>query len=70
MPRGEDNPQAQLSDEEVEMIRALYARDRHRPRAERVWTGPELALKFEISVRHVWYILSYQRRYEEPNCGE
>lgn len=62
MPKGELNSQATLSDEEVELLRQLYEGDHGRPRAERYWTGPRLAEKFEISVRHVRYLLSYQRR--------
>jgi hypothetical protein len=62
MPKGENNPQAQLSDAEVELLRSLYEADKRLPRAERMWTGHALADKFEITVRHVWYILSYQRR--------
>lgn len=66
MPKGENNPQAQLSDAEVELLRSLYEGDKDKPRAERMWTGPVLAAKFEISVRHVWYIVGYQRRYHTP----
>lgn len=66
MPKGEKNAKTQLSDAEVELIRQLYEGDRYLPRDKRVWTGKQLAVKFEISLRHVWYILSYERRYSEP----
>lgn len=62
MTRGENNPRATLSDDEVDMLRTLYEVDRYKPRAERFWTAPRLAEKFEITLRSVWYILSYERR--------
>lgn len=62
MRSGENNPQATLTDDEVDMLRDLFDEDRHKPRAERYWTAPRLAEKFEISVRHVWYIIGGQRR--------
>lgn len=62
MTRGENNPRAQLSDDEVDMLRDLYEADRYKHRSVRFWTAPRLAEKFEISLRAVWYILSYERR--------
>lgn len=62
MPRGEDNPRAKLSDDEVEMLRSLHEEDKRQPRGRRVWTAALLAEKFEISVRHVYFLLSYSRR--------
>jgi hypothetical protein len=60
--KGEQSTQAVLSDAEVEQIRTLYERDRDKPRAERYWTLPRLAEKFETSLRNVNYIVRYQRR--------
>lgn len=62
MTRGENNPRAVLTDDEVDQMRDLYDEDRGKPRASRFWTAPKLAEKFEVSLRHVWYILSYTRR--------
>lgn len=62
MTSGENNPRAVLSDAEVDQMRDLYEIDRNKPRAERFWTAPRLAEKFEVSLRHVWYVLSYERR--------
>jgi len=60
--KGENNPRAQLSDDDVDMLRALYEEDRQLPREQRQWTAIRLAEKFEISLRYVRYLLSYQRR--------
>lgn len=62
MTSGENNPRAVLTDDEVDQMRDLYEADRHKPRADRYWTAPRLAEKFEVSLRHVWYVLSYERR--------
>lgn len=62
MTRGENNPNATLTDGEVDQLRDLYEQDRFKPRSERYWTAPRLAEKFEITLRAVWYILSYERR--------
>lgn len=62
MTRGENNPNAALTDVEVDQMRDLYEADRHKPRKDRYWTAPRLAEKFEVTLRHVWYILGYQRR--------
>lgn len=62
MTSGENNPRAVLTDAEVDQLRDLYELDRGKPRAERYWTAPQLAATFEISLRHVWYLLSYERR--------
>ena len=62
MTSGENNPRAELSDAEVDHIRDLYEEDRGKPRAERYWTAPRLAEKFEVSLRHIWYIISGERR--------
>lgn len=60
--KGENNPRAQLSDDDVDMLRTLYEEDRQLPREQRQWTATRLAEKFEISLRYVRYLLSYQRR--------
>lgn len=62
MTSGENNPRAVLTDDEVDQMRDLYEADRGKPRATRYWTAPRLAEKFEVSLRHVWYVLSYERR--------
>lgn len=62
MTSGENNPRAILTDAEVDMIRDLYEGDRAKPRAQRHWTGARLAEAFEVSIRHVWYIVGYERR--------
>lgn len=62
MTRGESNPNAILTDDEVDRMRDLYEQDRSKPKSERYWTGPRLAEKFEVSLRHVRYVLSYERR--------
>lgn len=62
MTSGENNPRAELSDAEVDMIRTLYEGDRDKPRAERYWTASRLAETYETSLRNVWYIVGYQRR--------
>jgi hypothetical protein len=62
MTRGENNPQAQLTDDEVELIRSLRDSESHMPRHRRYWTAPRLAKKFDISTRQVWNILSYRQR--------
>lgn len=62
MTRGEDNPRATLTDDEVELIRQLRESEAHLPKRQRYWTGKRLAEKFEISERHVWYICGYQQR--------
>lgn len=62
MTSGENNPQAKLSDDEVELLRTMWEADRELPRAERQWSATTLAEKFEISVRHLWYIVGNQRR--------
>ena len=59
---GENNGLAKLSDDDVDMIRELYEVDRFKPRAERFWTASRLAEKFEISLRYVFYVVSYTRR--------
>jgi hypothetical protein len=64
VPKGENNSQATLSDGEVELIRQLYEGDRHKRRPDRFWTAPQLAERFEVSLRHIRYITSYQRRAE------
>jgi len=58
---GENNPNAKLTDSEVELIRALYAGDTT-PGTKRFWTAKILAQKFEISERQVHYILRGDRR--------
>lgn len=62
MTRGENNPQAQLTDDEVELLRSLRESEANTPRAKRYWTARRLAEKFEISRRQVWNILSYSQR--------
>ena len=62
MQKGENSTQATLTDAEVDQIRQLYEADRFKPRAERFWTLPRLAEKFETSRRNVIYIVRYQRR--------
>ena len=69
MTKGELNPRAVLSDDEVELLRSLRDGEAHLPRARRYWTAPRLAEKFEISVRHVWYILSYKQRVQSADDG-
>lgn len=60
--KGENNPRATLTDGEVELLRQLYDADRDLPSAQRHWTAPRLAEKFEISVRHVFNIVGYHQR--------
>lgn len=62
MTKGENNPKAVLTDEEVEQLRSLRESEDHLPRNKRFWTGERLAEKFEISVRQVWNILGYKQR--------
>lgn len=62
MRSGEENPQATLTDGEVDQLRDLFEADRYKAKGERYWTAPRLAEKFEISLRHVWYIIGGQRR--------
>ena len=62
MKSGEDNPQAKLSDDEVELLRGMWEADHQLPRAQRLWSARALAAKFEISVRHFWYIVGHHRR--------
>lgn len=62
MTKGENNPRATLTDDEVEQLRTLYESEQHLAKRQRYWTGPRLAEKFEISLRHVWNILSYKQR--------
>lgn len=62
MNKGENNPNAVLTDDEVELMRTLRDSERGVPRAKRVWTQAKLAEKFDISVRHVKNILSYRQR--------
>lgn len=62
MTKGELNPRAVLSDDEIELMRSLRESENHVPRAKRYWTGPRLAEKFEVTLRHVRYVLAYQRR--------
>lgn len=59
---GESHGMAQLTDDEVELIRELYDASRFEPKAERFWTIKRLAEKFEISRRHVYRIVSYCQR--------
>lgn len=60
--RGENNPRATLTDGDVELLRSLFEADRDLPAAQRHWTAPRLAAKFEISVRHVWNLVGYKQR--------
>lgn len=62
MNRGEQNPQAQLTDDEVEQIRALRESEEGQPRSKRYWTYARLAEKFEVSRKHIHNILSYRQR--------
>lgn len=62
MTRGEENPRATLTDDEVELMRALRDGEEQIPKRERYWTGPRLAEKFDVSVRQVWNILGYHQR--------
>lgn len=62
MTKGENNPRAVLTDDEVEQLRSLRDSEAHLPRAKRYWTAPRLAEKFEVSVRQVWNYLSYTQR--------
>lgn len=63
MPQpGELNHRAELSNDEVELMRDLYEQDEHKPKGERFWTTKQLAEKFDTSVRNVQYIVRYSRR--------
>lgn len=62
MTRGENNPRAMLTDDEVELLRSLRDSEAHLPRAKRHWTASRLAEKFDITPRHVWRILTYRQR--------
>lgn len=65
MRRGEENPRAVLTDEEVDMIRELFEEDRDKPRGERYWTYDRLSEKFEVSRRHIANIVGYHQRVPE-----
>lgn len=58
---GEDNPNAKLTDSEVDLIRALYA-EVPAPGTKPFWTVKTLAHKFEISERQIHHILKGTRR--------
>lgn len=60
--RGEDSPQAVLTDREVELIRELYESNARDDRGKRMWTIKKLAVKFEISKSHCGRIVSYRAR--------
>ena len=60
--RGERNPRAILSDEEVDLMRDLYEADKDKPRDERYWTIARLMEKFELSRRQVFNIVGYHQR--------
>lgn len=60
-PYGENNPNAKLTDAQVELIRNLRAGEAT-PGVKRFWTLGVLARKFEVSRRTICYILSGQRR--------
>jgi hypothetical protein len=62
MTRGENNPRAALTDEEVELLRSLRDSEAHLPKRRRYWTGAKLAEKFDITERQVWNILGYHQR--------
>lgn len=62
MTKGELNPRAVLTDDEVEQIRQLWDSEAHLPKGKRFWTGKRLAEKFEISERHVRNIVGYHQR--------
>ena len=62
MTRGEENPMAQLTDDDVELMRSLREAEQHLPKHMRHWTARRLAEKFEVSRRQVWNILSYKQR--------
>lgn len=59
---GEENPRAQLSDDDVELIRQLFEASRFDPVKTRFWTVGRLAEKFEVSQRHIYNIVSYRQR--------
>lgn len=60
--RGADNPATVLTDDDVDMIRDLYAEDRFKRRAERFWTCQMLAVKFGVSKRYIHEIVHYRVR--------
>lgn len=62
MTKGELNPRATLTDDEVEQIRQLWDSEEGVPKGQRFWTGARLAEKFEISERHVRNIVGYHQR--------
>lgn len=64
MPRaqfGEANPNAKLTDAQVDMIRSLREGERT-PGTKRFWTLDMLALKFEVTRRTVCKILAETSR--------
>lgn len=62
MTKGELNPRAVLTDDDVETIRQLWDSEEGVPKGKRFWTGARLAEKFEISERHVRNIVGYHQR--------
>lgn len=60
--RGADNPATVLTDDEVDMIRDLYAEDRHKPLADRFWTRRRLSEKFGVTERYVTMIVTFRAR--------
>lgn len=71
-PPGERNPQAVLTDYDVELIRELWDSEaplreaeggRRRPQhSTRIWTHQRLAETFGVSARHIRRLLAYSAR--------
>jgi len=59
---GHTNPVAVLTDDEVDMIRDLFAEDRFKPYGVRFWSYARLAEKFGVSRRYVIDIVAYRAR--------
>lgn len=70
MTRGENNPRAVLTDDEVERIRSLRDSEADQPRSKRFWTIKRLAEKFEVSTRQIDNILAYKQRTMSAEDGE
>lgn len=69
---GEDHPKAQLMDDEVELIRELYAKDGWKkmgrpPRGFNGWTYARLAEKFDTNEFTIRDIVKGLRRWKHPS---